>query len=127
MFIILFLVIIIFILLCKINSSDKNKKNEIMNSLGIQSARWTIAALQDNNSFIANLHANYGVAYAMALRSIGTDKEIKKATGIEIQKLEKSTINAQRKAAQQLFKDCPNIIPKDDLYLSLLSQKNISN
>ncbi len=100
-------------------------KNEAMKSLAIQAARWSIAAHQDKNPFIANLHANYGVAYAMGLRSIGTDKEIKNATGIEIKMLENSVINAQRKAAQMLFTACPSIIPLDDPYLAMLSQRMI--
>ena len=100
-------------------------KNDAMKSLAIQSARWSIASHQDRNPFIANLHANYGVAYAMGLRSIGTDREIKNATGIEIKTLERSVTNAQRKAAQKLFAACPQIIPLDDPYLAMLSQRMI--
>lgn len=125
MIIVIILTTILIYYLIKCYTSSECSKRDAMRIIAIQAARWSVAANQDNNPFIANLHANYGVGYVMSLRSIGTDKEIKRATGIDIQKLEKSATNAQRIAAQKLFIACPQIIPMEDPYLVQLSQSLI--
>ena len=43
--------------------NTKNEKKFIVNKLLRQTARWSTAAKQDNNSMIAVLHANYGAGY----------------------------------------------------------------
>lgn len=87
-----------------------------------QASRWVIASLSDNNAFIANLHANYGSAYVMALRGVASDFQIKMVTGIDIIKFEKHVTNAQRKASQRILSECRNIVPMEDPYLTSISQ-----
>lgn len=74
-----------------------------------QAARWSTAALQDDHPFIAVLHANYGVAYALALRQIAPDREIIVATGVDPFVLERKVIKVQEKAALALSRECPEL------------------
>lgn len=119
LFTIVTIVIIILLTQCYTTSCALDNA---LKSLTVQTARWSVASLQDQNPLVANLHANYGVAYVMALRDIASDQEIKRATGIDAMRLYKSVINAQRKATQSLLKACPNIIPMEDPYLTRISQ-----
>lgn len=47
--------------------SNKEKINNIIKTLVRQSARWSVAALQDTNIMIAVLHSNYGAGYLWVL------------------------------------------------------------
>jgi len=122
---ILVLVLIVLFLLYNHHLSQSSEKFEsAVKTLVIQASRWSIAAEQDKNAFIANLHANYGVGYVSALRQIASDNEIKKITNVNAIKFEKEIVNTQRRASQKLMKECPAIIPKGT-NLALLSQLEI--
>jgi hypothetical protein len=72
--IILTTVLIILMLLfrnCK--CERKNTRESNIKKLVRQTARWATAADQDDNGYIANLHATYAMGYLMALREIYTD------------------------------------------------------
>ena len=81
-------------------------------SLVKQTARWTLAAGQDQNPMVAMLHANYGVGYWSALRSLATLETIERAARINATELERWVLNAQASAAAQLFRRCPNVKPR---------------
>jgi hypothetical protein len=120
------MILFLLIILCIIcgPTFKKDKFETAVKTLIVQASRWSIAADQDQNAFIANLHANYGVGYASALRQIASDSEIKKIANINAMEFEKKISNTQRRAAQKLMKECPVIIPKN-LDLSLLSQLEV--
>lgn len=80
-----------------------------------QTARWSTASLQDESPLIKMLHANYGVAYASALRQVATDGEIYAATGINAQELEQHATAAQDAATLKLVAVAPQAAPQGPL------------
>ena len=98
---------------------------DAINSMITQSARWVLASLSDQNPFIANLHANYGVGYIIALRDWASDAEIKEASGVDIFKFSKTVTNAQRQAAQKLISVCPESLPSEHEFLLEVSQRTV--
>lgn len=101
-------------------SESKNSecKREMIKTLVRQSARWSTASLQDNNSMIAVLHANYGAGYLWALFDIATTSEIEQATSIDVLKFRNAIIEAQDKATKKMAQLCPAYAPE----LSYLSK-----
>lgn len=120
----LFLLLLVIILLFSylLLKNDSEKFNSAVKILITQASRWAIASNQDQNPFIANLHANYGVGYVSALRQVASDQEIKKIANIDAKEFEDKITNYQRRASQKLIKECPKIIPKNSelVYLSQL-------
>jgi hypothetical protein len=82
---------------------------ETLNILIKQASRWSTAALQDDHPFIAVLHANYGVAYILALRQIASDAEVIGKTGIDPYILERKVVKVQEAAAMALSRECPEL------------------
>jgi len=80
-----------------------------------QAARWTTAAEQDEAPSIAVLHANYGVAWIDALRSVMRDEEVKRLTGIDPWEVREIALAAQDKAALALARRCPHVVPQGPL------------
>ena len=78
-------------------------------------ARWKLAADQDTNPFIRNLHANYAAAYSFALRDIASDYTIKSVVGISGLALQNSAMYAQDQALRTLASICPKGQPNDFL------------
>ncbi len=74
-----------------------------------QAARWSTAAMQDDHPFIAVLHANYGVAYAIALRQVASDEEVIAKTGIDPFALERKVVKIQEGATLALSRSCPEL------------------
>lgn len=93
-------------------------KTETIKILVRQAARWATASLQDNNSMIAVLHANYGAGYLWALFDIATTSEIEKVTNIDILKFRGAIIDAQDNATKKMAQLCPSYAPE----LSYLSK-----
>ena len=85
-----------------------------------QASRWSTASLQDSNSMIAVLHANYGAGYLWALKDIATNDQIKKATGIDIMKFTDEIIQAQDKATLRMAELYPDFAPPKT-YLTQIS------
>lgn len=103
--IIIILLIYIFYLQFKPKCNPIAKK-EIQNIIR-SSSRYSNAANQDLNPFIAMLHANYGAAYLWALQEIKSNDEIQAATGINMIKYRQAIIDTQDKATLQMIKNCP--------------------
>lgn len=88
----------------------------IVRDLFHQMARWSTAATQDNNPAIANLHANYGVGYMMALRSAARDEEIERIVGVaDVRPIFQEVTNIQNAALLTLVRSCPGIAPTSPL------------
>lgn len=85
---------------------------EIVHALARQSQRWLVASLQDEEPAIAVLHADYAVAYALALRQVADDAEIRALLGVTGKELEDAATRAQDRAAKMLAARCPGILPR---------------
>lgn len=97
----------------KKNTHDKHTNH--INKLLRQTARWTIAARQDENPMIAVLHANYGAGYLWALKDIATSSEILAATNVDISIVEKEVILTQDSATKKMASVCPAYAPPPSL------------
>ena len=108
----------------KKSENGKQLFSEKIKTLVRQSARWTIASEQDENPYIAMLHANYGAGYIFALRSIATDAQIKNATNLDVVKLEREILKVQDNSFVKLARVCPDGQPKSE-FLRLISGQGI--
>lgn len=106
--------IIIGFILCYllVKNNDCSKLDKNIKTLIRQTARWSVAAIQDKNPLIAVLHANYGTGYLGALRDIATDQQIKNATGIDIREFSKHIIDIQEKTTKYASFKCPQFAPE---------------
>lgn len=93
-----------------------------INKLIRQTSRWAVAAEQDTNPYIANLHATYSLGYLMALREIYSDDIIKKLVGVDVRKLETEVTRIMDDAVKQLSMVCPEGKPKNQ-YLAFLAKE----
>ena len=84
---------------------------KVIKSLLRQSARWTVAARQDENPLIAVLHANYGAAYLWALKDNFNTDMIEEATGIDIQRFQKNITETQDNVTRKMSSLCPGFAP----------------
>ena len=116
-FYIIFILSVIYVLSLNLFAKrySVNKINDIqqINKLIRQTSRWAVAAEQDTNPYIANLHATYSLGYLMALREIYSDDTIKKLVGVDVRKLETEVTRIMDDAVKQLNMVCPEGKPKN--------------
>jgi predicted solute-binding protein len=93
-----------------------------INKLIRQTSRWAVAAEQDTNPYIANLHATYSLGYLMALREIYSDEYIKKLVKLDVRKLETEVTRIMDDAVKKLIQVCPEGQPKNK-YLAFLAKE----
>ncbi len=84
---------------------------EVVRILARQAARWHRASVQDSEPIVAALHADYAVGYALALRQVATDEEIKNVVGVAGKTFEDAATAAQDVAFRALKARCPGILP----------------
>lgn len=124
----LILSVIILLLIFYYKKDDLYKKSVVDESnikkLVRQTARWATAADQDNNGYIANLHATYAMGYLMALREIYTDVEIEQYSGIDARKFEMEISAIMDNAIKKLVIECPSGQPKNQ-YLASISKEGM--
>jgi hypothetical protein len=77
-----------------------------------QAARWSVAGAQDMNPMIGLMHANYGRAYADALRNVATSQDIRRYAGVDIRELERKATTIQDNAMRRMGSACPAVIPE---------------
>ena len=68
----LYLIAVIFVLYLMMQNKTRGM-NKAIEKLVRQSARYAVAAQQDESPVIAILHANYAAAYLYALKEFATD------------------------------------------------------
>ena len=95
----------------------------IITKLIKQTARWSTAAAQDKSPLISVLHANYGMGYLMALKSIATQEQIKQASNINMQKFEAEITNQQDKSTLFAAKNCKNFTKHLNTYLARIAKE----
>ena len=125
-FYIIFILSVIYVLslnlFTKRYSVSKIHDIQRINKLIRQTSRWAVAAEQDTNPYIANLHATYSLGYLMALREIYSDDTIKKLVGVDVRKLETEVTRIMDDAVKQLNMVYPEGKPKNK-YLAFLAKE----
>ena len=96
---------------------------KIIKKLIKQTARWSTAAAQDKSPLISVLHANYGMGYLMALKSIASQEQINKVSKINMQKFETEITNQQDKSTLFAAKNCPNFTKHLNTYLARIAKE----
>ena len=113
----LYTLLILYILYVLIlNSRDKDHSkisDQGVRKLVRQISRWSLASEQDQNPFIAVLHANYGVGYLSALLELTNECEIERITGIDMVRFSTTIHDIQDTASKRLFEVCPNYQPSN--------------
>ena len=70
---------------------------------------WAIMSQQDKSTLLALTHANYAVSHIYALQQISTPEFIFEATGVHIDKLETEVTQLQKRCADNLVKEYPEV------------------
>jgi hypothetical protein len=92
--------------------------NKAIEKLVRQSARYAVAAQQDESPVIAILHANYAAAYFYALKDIASESQIHNATGIDVKKFKEHVTNVQDMVTRKTSEKCPEFVGQVDMYLA---------
>ena len=107
----LFMLVLLLVILASIffkrDKGSQDDKTESIRTLVRQTARWSVAAVQDRSPIVALLHANYGVGYFWALKDIATEKEIEAAANINVLDFQKKILEIQDTATKQVSGACP--------------------
>jgi len=93
---------------------EKNNKQRDIKTLARQTARWSMAAVQDRQPLIALLHANYGNGYLMALNDIARPTEVERVLrasypGFRYDEFDRAVHRIQDVAAGRALKACPDL------------------
>lgn len=120
----LFFLFLIIILLPKQKKQNDLNKKQMMLTLLRQMARWSVASIQDENPFVAVLHANYAAGYLWAIKDIFTENEIKIVSGLDLHTIEESIVNNQDLVSRKFVGVCPQFIPEKNLLTLLAGQSN---
>ena len=115
---VLIVIIVIYLVFNKKYNISKRRKEcncrrerEIAQKLVRQTARWSLAAVQDENPAIAVLHANYGAGYLWAIKDNFTPEEVREYTDIDFMELENDVVGIQDNSNRKLFASCSTLIP----------------
>jgi hypothetical protein len=113
----LYLLCVIFVLYLMMKNKTRGM-NKSIEKLVRQSARYAVAAQQDESPVIAILHANYAAAYFYALKDIASESQIHNATGIDVKKFKEHVINVQDMVTRKTSEKCPEFVGEVDVYLA---------
>ena len=97
--------------------TKKNEFDNVVYTLYRQSARYALAADQDEEEIIRVLHANYATGYLWAIKDIVTGEDFKRITGEDLLAFENTIVKIQDKSTLLLLEKCKNAIPKQDMTL----------
>ena len=113
----LYLIGVIFVLYLMMQNKTRGM-NKAIEKLVRQSARYAVAAQQDESPVIAILHANYAAAYFYALKDIASESQIHNATGIDVKKFKEHITNVQDMVTRKTSEKCPDFVGEVDIYLA---------
>jgi hypothetical protein len=113
----LYLIAVIFVLYLMMQNKTRGM-NKAIEKLVRQSARYAVAAQQDESPVIAILHANYAAAYFYALKDIASESQIHNATGIDVKKFKDHVTNVQDMVTRKTSEKCPEFVGDVDIYLA---------
>ena len=102
---------------------DNINRKDMLNKLLRQSARWSLAAYQDNSDLVSVLHANYGAGYLWAIKDTFEDWEIEEILGSaeNRRKFESYIVEIQDIATKKATSTCPEFIGETIPYLSKIA------
>ena len=112
---ILMLVIVVSLLSLFFVQTKKNEFDNAVYTLYRQSARYALAADQDEEEIIRVLHANYATGYLWAIKDIVTGEDFKRITGEDLLNFESKIVRIQDKSTLKLVQKCKDLIPKQDM------------
>lgn len=112
---ILVLVIVVSLLSLFFVQTKKNEFDNAVYTLYRQSARYALAADQDEEEIIRVLHANYATGYLWAIKDIVTGEDFKRITGEDLLNFENKIVSIQDKSTLKLIQKCKELIPKQDM------------
>ena len=97
----------------------RNPHPQDIRTLVRQTARWSVAATQDESPLIALLHANYGAGYLWALLDIASENEVQEAMNgeIDMDQFKKKVLDIQNAATKKVSAVCPKFYGGLDPYL----------
>lgn len=107
----LYLIAVIFVLYLMMQNKTRGM-NKAIEKLVRQSARYAVAAQQDESPVIAILHANYAAAYFYALKDIASESQIHNATGIDVKKFKEHVTNVQDMVTRKLPRNVQILLEK---------------
>ena len=113
----LYLLGVIFVLYLMMKNKTRGM-NKSIEKLVRQSARYAVAAQQDESPVIAILHPNYAAAYFYALKDIASESQIHNATGIDVKKFKEHVTNVQDMVTRKTSEKCPEFVGEVDIYLA---------
>ena len=113
----LYLIAVIFVLYLMMKNKTRGM-NKAIEKLVRQSARYAVAAQQDESPVNAILHANYAAAYFYALKDIASESQIHNATGIDVKKFKEHITNVQDMVTRKTSEKCPEFAGQVDVYLA---------
>ena len=113
----LYLIAVIFVLYIMMKNKTRGM-NKAIEKLVRQSARYAVAAQQDESPVIAILHANYATGYFYALKEFASESQIHNATGIDVKKFKEHIINVQDMVTRKTSEKCPEFAGQVDVYLA---------
>jgi hypothetical protein len=104
------------LMLLWIFSTSKDTKQSIhsrtIKDLVKSATQWQVRANQDYNAVVALMNSNFAVAYLNVVRTMGTDRDIEKITGVPMEQLIESVETTQTNCLQKFANVCPNVAPK---------------
>ena len=113
----LYLIAVIFVLYLMMKNKTRGM-NKAIEKLVRQSARYAVAAQQDESPVIAILHANYATGYFYALKEFASESQIHNATGIDVKKFKEHITNVQDMVTRKTSEKCPEFAGEVDVYLA---------
>lgn len=99
-------IVLLYVFYVEYNKKSTSKAENLRNLLR-QTSRWAVAAEQDTNPYITNLHATYALGYLNSIKTVYTEQEIMDITNISIKEFEKSITEIMDKAIQKISEICP--------------------
>ena len=85
------------------NALDARALKDLIKS----SAQWNLRSSQDSNPLVSLMNSNYAMAYLNVARSLGSDSEIEKFTGVKLDAFIKEIEDAQVKGLKKVSSVCP--------------------
>lgn len=101
----------------EIYNNNDNVSPSAIQKLTRQTARWLIAAQQDESPMIAALHAQYGMGYLWAIKDITSPSSFRKATGRDWEKFETEAVKVQDDMSRKIASACPQYVGDINKYL----------
>lgn len=89
--------------------SIDSKSAKKIRSLVEQATRWNAMAQQDTNPILQLTHCNYALCCAQMVRSLASDKDVARITGIDINDLLEYLQTCESYAIRNMGQQCPRV------------------